>query len=77
MKYSYFTDIEEVVKWIYDHSERFYDKNNPNTVNHNSIGTTGTANNIRKLVSKKSILRNYCYSKRLEFVERCYLKRFE
>lgn len=73
MKYSYFTDIEEVVKWTYDHIERFYDKNNPNTANFNSLGTTELANNIRKMKSysndeilkkadmKKSILQNYCY----------------
>lgn len=52
MKYSYFTDIEEVVKWIYDHSERFYDKNNPDTANFDTLGTTGTANNIRKMQSQ-------------------------
>ena len=68
MKYSYFTDIEEVVKWIYDHIERFYDKNNPNTANFNSLGTTELANSIRtndeilkKADMKKSILQNYCY----------------
>ena len=49
LRVEYFTDIEEVVKWIYDHSERFYDKNNPDTVNYNSLGKTGTASNIRKL----------------------------
>lgn len=36
MKFSYFTDIEEVAKWTYDHSERFYDKNNPASANYNS-----------------------------------------
>lgn len=51
MKYSYFTDIEEVAKWTYDHSERFYDKNNPDSANYNSWGTTGTVNNIRKMKS--------------------------
>ena len=67
MKYSYFTDIEEVVKWTC-HRERFYDKNNPDTANINSLGTTGTANNIRKMNSyfndeilKKQIRRKqYC-----------------
>lgn len=73
MKYSYFTDIEEVVKWTYDYSERFYDKNTPDTANFNSLGINGTANNIRKMKSypndeilekadtKKTILQNYCY----------------
>lgn len=51
MRYSYFTDIEEVVKWTYDYSERFYDKNNPDTANFDTLGTTGTANNIRKMKS--------------------------
>lgn len=41
MRCSYFTDIEEVVKWTYDHSESFYDKNNPDTANFYSLGTTG------------------------------------
>lgn len=72
MKCSYFTDIEEVVKWTC-HRERFYDKNNPDTANFNSLGTNETANNIRKMKfypndeilkkadTKKSILQNYCY----------------
>ena len=40
MKYSYFTDIEEVAKWTYDHSERFK----------NSITRTGIWDGLIKLV---------------------------
>ena len=50
MKCSYFTDIEEVVKWTC-HRERFYDKNNPDTANFDTLGTTGIASNIRNLKS--------------------------
>ena len=51
MKYLYFTDIEEVAKQSYDYSERFYDKNNHDTATLDTLGTTGTANNIRKMQS--------------------------
>lgn len=67
MKYSYFTEIEEVVKWTYGHSEGFYDKNNPDTATLDTLGTTGTANNIGKMkylkkqMLKTSTLQNHCY----------------
>lgn len=48
-KYTHFTDIEEVVKWTYDNDNLFYDKNNPYSGNEETLGQSGTADNIRKM----------------------------
>lgn len=49
MKYTYFTDIEKVVQWTYDNQNLFYDKNNAEYGNEESLWPTSRADNIRKM----------------------------
>lgn len=54
MKYTYFTDIEEVVQWTYDNESLFYDKNDPMSRKEESLGATSRADAIRKMFNYPS-----------------------
>lgn len=67
MKYTYFTDIEEVVQWTYDNDNLFYDKNKGRDAD--GLLSSGTADNIRKLYTYPDKILEYAGFEQINIID--------